>query len=190
MQILDVSSESWIMLHAQWVARTGCMPKWLVPSYPWLFLSCVFSRFHMRGRQSSFTRGPRGSTHREHWDAAWAVESCLPFSSDTQCPWLLQILSIPGSASKPTKLRGGAPHAASKFHKNFEFLTVLPIFFQLIPESYLNLPFAGCSSCSTSGTLGDGRSWSFRVQQDVFSFAVERKSFISVKVFKPRSSKG
>lgn len=139
----------------------------------------------MRGRQSSFTRGPRGCTHREHQDAGWAVESCLPFSNDTWCPWLLQILRDPGSAISPTELRGGVPHAASKFHKNFEFLKALPIFFQPIPESYLNLTFAGCSSCSTSG-----RSWSFRVQQDVFSFAVERRAFISVEVFKPRSYKG
>lgn len=142
-----------------------------------LFSSCVSSRFHMRGRQSSFTWGPRGSTHRERRDAGWAVESFLPFSSHTQCPWLLQILRVPGSASKPTELRGGVPHAASKFHKNFEFLKALPIFFQPIPDSYLNLTFSGCSSCILSGTLGDRRNWSFRVQQDVFFICCGKETF-------------
>lgn len=162
------------MPHTQWVARTGCMPDWLVPSYPWPFSSCVFSRCHMRGRQSSFPWGPGGSTLREHQDSGWAVESSLPLSTDTWCPWLLQILRVPGSASKPNELRGGVPHAASKFHKNFEFLKALPIFFQPIPESYLNLTFAGCSSCSTSGTLGDVKKLVFHLSGSIQTEILQR----------------
>lgn len=136
----------------------------------------VFSRFHMRGGQHT-----QGAALR-CWVGSRELSAILP--------WLLQVLRVPGSASKSTELRGGVPQAASKFHENCEFLKALLIFFQPVPESYLNLTFAGCSSCSTRGTLRDGRSWSFRVQQDVFSFAVERRAFISVEIFKPRSYKG
>lgn len=162
------------------------------------FILCLLqaARFHTRRKQSSVPtedlRWPgleaaqAGKAERLGGQQRVVCQSPVVLGALGFC----SSLKVPGSASKPTELRSGVLHAASKLHTwSFEFLRALPIFFQPISWSYwisLLLAVFHATPAALWEMAGAGLS---EVQQDVFSFAVERRSFISVKAFSPRVDK-
>lgn len=170
----------------------------VVPSYPWTFSSCVFSRL------PSFTRGESRAPYlpktcidlaqRQHTQGGlrgrWAVESCLPVSGDTWCPWLLQLLKgprSPDSASKSTELRSVVLHVGCYHRVLNSWECCLFSFGLYLDLTWIWLLLAVLHAAPTA-LLEMAKASLSEVQQDVFSFAVEgRRSFISV--FGPRADK-
>lgn len=193
MQILNVSSESWITLHTEWLARAEYMPKWWFHHILELFhlVSSPGCPVSHKGKAKLLTyrrpalTWPRGSTGRERREAGWAVESASLQS------YMVPLASVApqGSQDLPVKLLNEGVMSYMQLQNSTEFwvLEGTAYFLSARILVLLNLTFAGCSSCSTNGTLGDGRSWSFRGPAGCIFLRCRKEIFHLRKSLQPKT---
>lgn len=159
------------------------------------FILCPLqaARFHTRGKQSSL---PTGDLHWPGLEAGQAGmaerlggQYSLPVSSHTWCPWLLWLLKGPRICQWNYWMKEWCPTCSFKTPQSFEFLRALPIFFQPVSRSYWIWLLLAVLHAAPTALWEMAEAGLSEVQQDAFSSTVERRSFISGKVFSPRADK-